>query len=131
MAQIEVLGGSVAAIEAGFIQNEIEEAAYRFQREIELGERIVVGVNKFKSVVSSSIPIQQIDAGMDSSRRAQVKAYREARDQGAATAALEVVRQAARGSDNLMPLVMQAFKAGATLGEVCGQLRLEWGEYRP
>ena len=131
MAQIEVLGGSVAAIEAGFIQGEIEEAAYRFQREIERGERIVVGVNKFKSVVSSSIPIQQIDAGMDASRRAQVKAYREARDQGAATAALEVARQAARGSDNLMPLVMQAFKAGATLGEVCGQLRLEWGEYRP
>ena len=131
MKQIQVLGGSVAAIEAGFIQNEIEEAAYRFQREIELGERIVVGVNKFKSVVSSSIPIQQIDAGMDSSRRAQVKAYREARDQGAASAVLEKVRTAARGSDNLMPLVMQAFKAGATLGEVCGQLRLEWGEYRP
>ena len=131
MTQIEALGGSVAAIEAGFIQGEIEEAAYRFQREIERGERIVVGVNKFQSADTSSIPIQQIDAKMDSSRRAQVKAYREARDQDAATAALEAVRQAARGSENLMPLVMQAFKAGATLGEVCGQLRLEWGEYRP
>jgi methylmalonyl-CoA mutase, N-terminal domain len=131
MEQIQALGGSVAAIEAGFIQGEIEEAAYRFQREIERGERIVVGVNKFQSSNTSSIPIQQIDAAMDSSRRAQVKAYREARDQGATTLALEAVRNAARGSENLMPLVMRAFKAGATLGEICGQLRLEWGEYRP
>ncbi len=131
MAQIEALGGSVAAIEAGFIQGEIEEAAYRFQREIERGERIVVGVNKFRNTDTSSIPIQQIDSQMDSSRRAQVKAYREARDQGAVTRALEVVRGVAQGSENLMPLVMHAFKAGATLGEVCTQLRLEWGEYRP
>ena len=63
---------------------------------------------------------------MDSSRRAQVKAYREARDQGAATAALEVVRKAARGSDNLMPLVMQAFKAGATLGSI-SESRTKYG----
>ena len=131
MEQIEALGGSVAAIEAGFIQGEIEEAAYRFQREIERGERIVVGVNRFQSTDSSSTPIQQIDAAMDSNRRTQVRAYREARDQSAVSVALEAVRAAARGTQNLMPLVMHAFKAGATLGEVCGQLRLEWGEYRP
>jgi methylmalonyl-CoA mutase N-terminal domain/subunit len=131
MAQIEDLGGSVAAIEAGFIQNEIEEAAYRFQREVENGERVVVGVNRFQSNQTSSVPIQAIDAGVDERRRAQVQAYRTARDQGKTDATLEALRIAARGSENLMPLVMDAFRAGATLGEVCGVLRREWGEYTP
>jgi methylmalonyl-CoA mutase, N-terminal domain len=131
MAQIEALGGSVSAIEAGFIQGEIEEAAYRFQKEIERGERTVVGVNQFQSTDATITPIQKIDTEMDSRRVAQVRAYREARDGTLTDAALEAVRVAARGSDNLMPFVMDAFRTGATLGEICGVLRQEWGEYNP
>jgi methylmalonyl-CoA mutase, N-terminal domain len=131
MTQIESLGGSVSAIEAGFIQNEIEEAAYRFQKDIESGERIVVGVNRFQSKNASSVPIQQIDAQVDSRRSAQVQAYRAARDQTKTDAALGVLLDAARGTQNLMVVVMDAFRAGATLGEICGVLRREWGEYTP
>jgi methylmalonyl-CoA mutase, N-terminal domain len=131
MAQIESLGGSVAAIEAGFVQNEIEEAAYRFQKDIESGQRIVVGVNRFQTKDASSVPIQKIDAEVDARRGEQLRAYRAARDQVKTDAALEAVREAARGDENLMPLVMNAFRAGATLGEICGVLRREWGEYTP
>jgi methylmalonyl-CoA mutase N-terminal domain/subunit len=129
MKSIEAFGGSVAAIEAGFIQNEIEEAAYRFQRDIEDSKRVVVGVNRFQRNASSSVPIQVIDSSVDERRRAQVQAFRSARDQSATDAALERLRGAARGDENLMPLVMAAFRRRATLGEICGVLRREWGEY--
>jgi methylmalonyl-CoA mutase, N-terminal domain len=129
--RIESLGGSVAAVEQGFIQKEIEEAAYRFQRDIEKLERIVVGVNKFQSASSASVPIQKIDASTDAKRAAQVKAFRAARDQAVTDAALEKLSVAARGSENLFPFVIDAFRAAATLGEICGVLRREWGEFQP
>jgi methylmalonyl-CoA mutase, N-terminal domain len=131
LEQIEALGGSVAAIEAGFIQNEIEEAAYRFQKEIEKGERIVVGVNKFQSKEASSVPIQIINPETDAFRRAEVQAYRAARDNTVTSAALENLRIAASSGENVFPVVMSAFRAKATLGEVCGVLRTLWGEFRP
>ncbi len=129
--RIESLGGSVAAVEQGFIQKEIEEAAYRFQRDIEKLERIVVGVNKFQSASSASVPIQKIDSSTDAKRAAQVKAYRAARDQSVTDAALEKLSIAARGSENLFGFVIEAFRAAATLGEICGVLRREWGEFQP
>jgi methylmalonyl-CoA mutase, N-terminal domain len=129
--QIDALGGSVAAIEAGFIQNEIEEAAYRFQQDIERGKRVVVGVNKFQTKESASVPIQAINPETDAKRAAQVQAYRASRDESATQAVLERLKQAAQGSDNLFPIVMDAFRTKATLGEVCGVLRQLWGEYRP
>ncbi len=131
LEQIEVLGGSVAAIEAGFIQNEIEDAAYKFQKEIERGERIVVGVNKFQSKEGSSVPIQIINPEMEAQRCAQVQAYRAARDYGLTKIALENIKTVALSSENLFPHIMNAFRAKATLGEVCGVLRQLWGEYRP
>ncbi|MEY4532026.1 MAG: hypothetical protein RLZZ156_2749, partial [Deinococcota bacterium] len=131
LEQIEALGGSVAAIEAGFIQSEIEEAAYQFQKEIEKGTRIVVGVNKFQSKEGSSVPIQSINSETDALRRAEVQAYRAARDNNATTAALENLKAAASSEENVFPLVMAAFRANATLGEVCGVLRQLWGEFRP
>lgn len=131
LEQIENLGGSVAAIEAGFIQQEIEEAAYRFQKDIESGQRIVVGVNQFQSQAGSSVPIQAINPEVDAERAKQVQAYRAARDNSATQAALEQLKIAASSSDNLFPLVMDAFRAKATLGEVCGVLRGLWGEFRP
>ena len=130
IARIETLGGSVAAIEQGFVQREIEDAAYRFQREIEKLERIVVGVNKFQSDSGVKVPIQKIDSSVDERRAAQLKAWREARDQTLTDAALERLQDAAQGTQNLFPFVLESFRAQATLGEVCGVLREVWGEYQ-
>ena len=130
MQRIEDLGGSVKAVEAGFIQEEIEEAAFRFQQEIEREERIIVGVNRFRVDAEESIPIQVIDPEVQEKRERQVQAYRGARDQVKTDAALEALAQTARGEHNLFPFVLDAFRAGATLGEICGVLRREWGEYQ-
>lgn len=129
LQSIEDLGGSVKAIEAGFIQEEIEEAAFRFQRQIETEERIVVGVNRFSVEHEAAIPIQEINPETEAQRIAQVKQYRRQRTQPETDAALSSLCQAARGDVNMFPPVLDAFRAGATLGEVCTVLRREWGEY--
>ena len=129
MRQIEDLGGSVKAIEAGFIQEEIEEAAFRFQREVEKEERVVVGVNRFRLDAEEGVPIQELSAETQAKREREVKACRETRDQEKANAALSRVCETARGEGNMFPPVLDAFRSGATLGEVCGALRREWGEY--
>jgi methylmalonyl-CoA mutase, N-terminal domain len=125
---VEALGGSVAAIEAGYMQREIEEAAYSFQRDIEQEKRVIVGVNRFQGQ-SQRVPIQEIDASVDASRSLEVQNWRSTQDQGRVQRAIEELRETVRGEDNIFPLVMQGFAAGATLGEVCGVLRQEWGEF--
>ncbi len=130
MAQIEDLGGSVKAIEAAFIQEEIEEAAYRFQRDIEEKERIVVGVNEFALEHEDVIPIQVLDEAVQANREEEIRQFRADRNQAETDAALNTVREVARGSENIFPAVLAAFKAKATLGELCGVLREEWGEYQ-
>ena len=130
MEQIENLGGSVKAIEAGFIQEEIEEAAFQFQRQVERQERVVVGVNRFMSDRDPPTPIQVIDEATEQARIEQVQRYRAARDQDVCDAALSQLCQGARGDSNLFPLVLEAFRTQATLGEICNVLRREWGEYR-
>ena len=130
IAQVDDVGGSVKAVEAGFIQREIEEAAYNFQREVESGERIVVGVNRFKVDGEPGIPVQQIAEDMPERRRRHVERWRASRDQFACEQALAALRRAAAGDGRLFPSVLDAFRAGATLGEVCGVLRREWGEYQ-
>ncbi len=130
MAQIEDLGGSVKAIEAAFIQEEIEEAAYRFQRDIEEKERIVVGVNEFALEHEDVIPIQVLDEAVQANREEEIRQFRANRNQAETDAALNTVREVARGSENIFPAVLAAFKAKATLGELCGVLREEWGEYQ-
>ena len=129
LAQVEALGGSVKAIEAGFIQEEIEEAAFRFQREVEREARVVVGVNRFRVTDDVPVPVQEIDPEVQAKREAQVRAFRGARNQHETDAALSKLCEAARGEDNLFPFVLDAFRKRATLGEICGVLRLEWGEY--
>jgi methylmalonyl-CoA mutase, N-terminal domain len=131
LRQIEDLGGSVKAIEAGFIQGEIEESAYRFQQDIESGKRIIVGVNKFQTDDETKTPIQTIDEKLQAKREEQVKKFREARDPALANTALHQLREAAKSSDNLFPFVLAAFRTKATLGEICGVLREVWGEYQP
>jgi len=130
LEQIESLGGSVAAIEAGFIQQEIEEAAYTFQKEVEAGERVVVGVNRFTTEDKEPVPVQEIDGGLQQRRSGQLKEFREARDGVATQERLRDLRGIAQGDGNLFPAVLAAFEARATLGEICGVLREEFGEYR-
>ena len=130
MQQVEDLGGSVRAIEAGFIQGEIEEAAFRFQREVETEQRVVVGVNRFRLEKEDGVPVQELSAETEGARVRELAAYREGRDQGATDKALAALASASQTSENLFPVVLDAFRTGATLGEVCGVLRRVWGEYR-
>ena len=130
MQQIEDLGGSVKAIEAGFVQEEIEEAAFRFQREIETEQRIVVGVNRFRLDKEEGVPVQELSTETEGTRVREVQSYRENRNQEATDEALTGLKAASATSENLFPFVLGAFRVGATLGEVCGVLRREWGEYR-
>jgi methylmalonyl-CoA mutase N-terminal domain/subunit len=131
MQRIEDLGGAVEAIEAGYVQREIEESAYRQQREVEDGERVVVGVNRFvDDGAGDAVPVQRIDPELQQRRAAEVRAFRDRRDGAAASAALDAVAQRARTDANLFPAVLDAFRAHATLGEIAGVLRNEWGEYR-
>ena len=129
--QVEALGGAVRAIEAGYVQKEIEESAWRYQREIEEGERVIVGLNRFTTEETATVPVMKIDPEVDRRRAEEVRRYRAARDVHATEAALEALRQAARGEENLFPYVLEAFRAKATLGEVAGALREVWGEYQP
>ncbi len=135
MDQVEALGGSVRAIEAGFIQKEIEESAYRFQKAIESGERVVVGVNRFAEEGHADVPIQVIDPELERRRTGDLAAFRAARDGVSVSAALLTLRRAAEGGESgnsttmLFPLVKDALGRHATLGEVCGVLREAWGEY--
>jgi len=131
LARIEDLGGAVKAIEAGFVQREIEESAYRQQRQVEAGERVVVGVNRFRAKgEDDAVPVQAIDPELQAGRAATVKAFRAAREAAPVERALAALGRAAAGSGNLFPAVLEAFRARATLGEVAGALRRVWGEYR-
>ena len=127
--QVDMLGGAVRAVEAGFVQDEIEESAYRQQREIEAGERVVVGVNRYRSDDDVPVPVQGIDPELQARREREVQAFRGRRDGAAASAAVAEVRTAAAGDAPMFPVVLHALRAEATLGEVCGALREVWGEY--
>ncbi|MBS3965894.1 MAG: methylmalonyl-CoA mutase [Truepera sp.] len=130
LQEIEELGGSVAAIEAGFVQEAIEAAAYEFQREIESAKRVIIGVNRFRTDQDPPIPTQQLEPEVERQRQQQLRAWRQQRHQVATEAALAELRQAATGPANLCEPVLAALRVGATLGEVCGVLKREWGEYR-
>lgn len=130
LQEIEELGGSVAAIEAGFVQEAIEAAAYEFQREVESAKRVIIGVNRFRTDQDPPIPTQQLEPEVERQRQQQLRAWRQQRHQVATEAALAELRQAATGPANLCEPVLAALRVGATLGEVCGVLKREWGEYR-
>lgn len=126
---VEERGGAVAAIEAGFLQDAIEEAAYAFQKQIEAGERVVVGVNRFADAAPVDVPVQAIDPEVEPARRAALARFRAGRDGAAASAAVATLADAARGDGELVEPIRDAFRARATLGEVCGALRGVWGEH--
>jgi methylmalonyl-CoA mutase, N-terminal domain len=135
LGKIDALGGTVPAIEAGFQQREIQEAAYRHQRAVERRERIIVGVNAFSeeegAAGRAAIPIQKIDPRLEEEQRARLAAFKASRDDPAARGALEVVEQTARGRDNLCPAILRAVEARATLGEIADRMRAVFGQHRP
>ncbi len=130
--RVEELGGAVAAVEAGFVQGEIEEAAFRYTTEVERGDRVVVGVNRFAETdeAGERIELHRLDPEVERrqvERTARVRAERNAQ---AAEAALAEVRRVAAGSDaNLLPPMREALRAHCTVGEICTVLRDEWGTY--
>ncbi len=130
LRRIDEIGGIIRAVEEYFPQKEIGESAYRFQREIEIGERLIVGVNAFQGEEHAPIDLLKIDERVTDEQIERVKQVRAQRDSGAVRSALERVEAAARGTDNLMPPVLTAVKAYATLGEICDVFRKVWGQYR-
>jgi methylmalonyl-CoA mutase N-terminal domain/subunit len=126
--QIDAMGGALKAIERSFQQREIHENAYRIQREVEEGRRTVVGVNAFAEEEKPAVSILRVDEAAEQRQAEKVRALRSRRDPGPVESALARIEEAARSSDNLMPLLIDAVEKYATLGEICGRLRAVWGE---
>jgi len=130
LRRIDEMGGIIRAVEEHFPQKEIGDSAYRYQREIEAGERVIVGVNEFREEREAPIDLLKIDERVTREQVQRVQQVRTERDNEAVRSALERVEAAARGTDNLMPPVLSAVKAYATLGEICDVFRNVWGRYR-
>jgi methylmalonyl-CoA mutase N-terminal domain/subunit len=131
MVEVDRLGGAVAAIESGFEQARIHDNAYRLQTEIERGERVIVGVNKYTEDTSAVPPLLHLDQAAIAAHVARLDAFRRARDSAAAAAALDALRRAAAGTVNVLPVMRDCLLADCTLGEICFALRDIWGEYAP
>jgi methylmalonyl-CoA mutase N-terminal domain/subunit len=127
--KIDALGGMLVAIEKGFVQREIEHAAYETQRAIESGDQVVVGVNRFKLEEEASVPFMRIDEKLEREQVERVQAVRARRDAEKTRVALDKIEQAARTDENLMPHIIAAVEAYATLGEISDRLRQVFGEY--
>lgn len=128
--KIDAMGGSVAAIEEGFIQDEIARSAYEYQRQIENGEKIIVGVNKFQTEETNSIPVFKIDDNVQHLQVEKLKALKARRDNIKVAASLKSLRDKATGKENLMPAVLEAVENYCTLGEISDELRKIFGEYK-
>ena len=128
--EIDEMGGAPAAIEAGYIQKKIQEGAYRYQKEIESGERILIGVNKFKVDEPVSMKLQRVDPQVEKDQLEKLRKIKMTRDNGKVKFLLEKLMETAKGDANLMDPILDAVKAYATLGEICGTLREVFGEYK-
>jgi methylmalonyl-CoA mutase N-terminal domain/subunit len=127
--KIDEMGGMLAAIEAGYVQREIERAAYEYQKAVEAGQEIVVGVNRFQVKDESPIPTLRIDPAIEREQVERVRRVRAERETATVMAALNRVEQAARSGENLMPQIIAAVEAYATLGEIADRMRKIFGEY--
>ena len=130
IAEVEARGGMIKAIESGWVQTLIAESAWRYQREVESGERPVVGVNRFGGDEPVAVEIHRHVEGAEAEEIAALHRLRAGRDTRAVAAALQAIRDAAGGTANLMPVLVDAVKVYATIGEICGVLREVFGEYR-
>ncbi len=129
ISRVDDLGGAVAAIEQGFVQAEIEASAFRYQTEVESGERLIVGVNRFTEHESSQVELLHIDPEIERGQRERVTRVRAERDSALAEQALAEVRRVAETDANLLPSMRAALRARCTVGEICGALRELWGTY--
>jgi methylmalonyl-CoA mutase N-terminal domain/subunit len=130
LGKIEVMGGMLKAIERGFVQQEIQNAAYEYQQAVDEQEAIVVGVNRFEVQEEKAIPIQKIDPALEPKQIERVKALRARRDAGLWKNALTQVEEAAKSGENLMPRILTAVEASATVGEISDAMRKVFGEYK-
>jgi methylmalonyl-CoA mutase N-terminal domain/subunit len=131
IAQIDALGGALAAIESGFINSEIQTAAYLYQRAVESGEQVIVGVNQFTVDEDVQPEILRVDPAIEAAQRERLAALRATRDNERVSALRARLAESAKGRENLMPLIIACVDADVTTGEVCNTLREVFGEYRP
>lgn len=131
ISKIDEMGGAVKAIEQGFIQREIAESAYSYQKSIESGDQIVVGVNKFTIQEPPHKGLLKIDASAEINQKEKLRRVRESRDNETVVRTLAALESAAKTDENLMPYILDCARAYATEGEICGELRKVFGEYRP
>jgi methylmalonyl-CoA mutase N-terminal domain/subunit len=129
MKRVEEAGGAVAAVEQGLIQKEIDEAAYRYTEQVESGERVIVGVNRYAEAEAEQIELHRLDPEAEQRQLERTAWVRAVRDAGEAEAALARVREAAQGTENLLPPLREALRARCTIGEICNVLREEFGMY--
>jgi methylmalonyl-CoA mutase N-terminal domain/subunit len=130
IARIDLMGGSVPAIEQGFIQQEIARSAYDYQRKIESGEKIIVGVNKFQVKDESGIPIFRVDDSIRNIQSEKLANLRRQRDPAKCDTILQDLNDKASGGENIMPTVIEAVENKCTLGEIADTLREVYGEYK-
>jgi len=128
--RIDTMGGTLAAIERGFIQSEIQNAAYKYQQAIERGEVVVVGVNRFRIDEKTNIPIFRLDPALEKLQIERLRRLRASRDNARVDRTLAALESAARAADNLMPFILEAAEAAATVGEISDTMRKVFGEYR-
>lgn len=131
LERIDAMGGTLAAIEAGYIQTEIQNSAYLYQQDIETGQQVIVGVNRFQQEAPDRVPVFRMAPELQSQQVERLRALRSRRDNARVQRGLGELEQAARGSDNLMPHVLECAASHATVGEMSDRLRAVFGEYRP
>ncbi|MBX3300090.1 MAG: methylmalonyl-CoA mutase family protein [Acidobacteria bacterium] len=127
--KIDAMGGMLRAIESGYVQSEIQDAAFEYQRAVESGNAVVVGVNRF-TADEEPIPILRVDERVEREQVERVRSVRQSRDAVQAGSSLAAIREAASGTANLLPLILAAVEARVTVGEISGTLRSVWGEYQ-
>jgi len=130
LQKIEALGGMIKALERGYVQQEIQNAAYEYQQKVDRGEAVVVGVNRFTVDEEKPIPIQRIDESLERKQVERLRALRTRRERGPWDEALRRIEDAARSADNLMPRILTAVEANATVGEISDTMRKVFGEYK-
>ena len=131
LSKIDDLGGAVAAIERGYLQREIQNAAYLYQREIETKERIIVGVNQFTSGHEPPTDILKVNPELEEKQKRSLARVRAERDSAKAAQALKQVEIAARDESNVMPTIVDAVRSWCTLGEIADAMRRVFGDYQP
>jgi len=131
LEKIDQIGGALRAIEIGYIQAEIQNASYRYQKEVENQERIIVGVNKFEMEKKIRPERLKINTAIEAAQKERLQTLRSEREAGEVQEQLQLLRQSAESDQNLMPVLIRCVEHNLTLGEICGVLREVWGEYQP